>query len=54
MKKKIEEIIEWPEPQKGAGEELGPLAGVGMYMQYDIDRKKHREQLSDIVKMLEL
>ena len=48
----MEEILEWPEPQKGAGESIGPLAGVGMYMQYDADRKKHREQILDLITRL--
>ncbi len=48
----IGEIKEWPEPQEGAGEELGPLAGAGMYMQYEFDRKKHKEQLSDLEEKL--
>ena len=47
--KLLEEIKEWPKPQPGAGEGLGALAGVGMYAQYDIDRKKHREQIESII-----
>lgn len=46
-------IREWPEPQKGAGEGIGPLAGVGMYMQYDSDRKKHKEQIDDAIQVFE-
>ena len=50
--KLLEEIKEWPEPQPGAGEGLGPLAGVGMYAQYDIDCKKHREQIEETIRKI--
>ncbi len=46
--KMVEGVEEWPDPEPGAGTGLGPLAGVGMYAQYDIDRKKHKEQISDL------
>ena len=49
----IKEIIDWPDPQPGAGEGLGPLAGVGMYQQYDFDRQKHKQQMIDLIKRLE-
>ena len=45
-----EKFPNWPEPNKGAGEGLGPLAGVGMYMQYDEDRKlwvKNKQEIKD-------
>ena len=49
IKKEISQEFEkkfpnWPEPRKGAGEGIGPLAGVGMYMQYNEDRKKWEEE----------
>ena len=50
--KLLEEIKEWPEPQPGAGEGLGELAGVGMYMQYKEDRKKHKEQIEGIIQAI--
>ena len=40
---------EWPQPQKGAGEGLGALAGTGMYMQYDVDRNKRRKEITDLL-----
>ena len=50
----LKEIETWPEPQPGAGAELGALAGVGMYMQYDNDRKKHAEQIRHLIKSLKV
>ena len=49
----LEKIAPWPEPKEGAGQELGPLAGVGMYMQYDVDRKNHEKQISDLKSSIE-
>lgn len=52
-----EKFPTWAEPEPGAGEGLGPLAGVGMYMQYDIDRKRRDEEInhveSFIIKLVE-
>ena len=50
--KELEKIKEWPAPQSGAGEGLGPLAGVGMYHQYNFDRGKHREQIEELIKKI--
>lgn len=50
--KELEKIKEWLEPQPGAGEELGALAGVGMYLQYESDRKKHKEQIEELIKRI--
>ena len=50
--KLLEEMAIWPEPKPGAGEGLGPLAGTGMYLQYDVDRKKHKEQILKIIEYL--
>ena len=49
---KLKAIAVWPEPQSGAGEGMGALAGVGMYMQYDLDRKQHEEQIRALIKDL--
>lgn len=38
----------WLEPKPGAGKGLGALAGTGMYMQYDADRKKRDEEVAQI------
>lgn len=46
--KALEAIKEWPEPQPGAGEGLGPLAGTGMIMQYQADREKHKAQIGEV------
>src|ERR1051326_6988346 len=48
----LEEIATWDPPQAGAGRELGALAGVGMYMQYDADKQKHEKQIRDIIEKL--
>jgi hypothetical protein len=55
LKDEIEKLRtkRWPEPQPGAGKELGPLAGAGMYLQYDVDRKTHNEDLDELLKILE-
>ena len=50
--KELEKIKEWPEPQAGAGEGLGPLAGIGMYHQYEFDCKKHKEQIEELIKKI--
>lgn len=50
----LEAIKEWAEPQPGAGAEIGPLYGSGMYAQYDADRKKHREQIVSILQVAAL
>ena len=52
IEKNLQEIAIWPEPQPGAGEGLGALAGTGMYMQYDIDKKKHEGQIAKILENL--
>lgn len=48
----LESIENWPEPQAGAGQEIGALCGVGMYMQYAEDRKKHKKQIEDLKEKL--
>lgn len=48
----ISKLRNWPEPQEGAGEGIGPLAGMGMYMQYDGDRKKHAEDIDTLISLL--
>ena len=50
--KLLEAIMIWPNPQPGAGEGLGALAGTGMYLQYDIDKKKHKEEITKIIEYL--
>ena len=50
--KELEKIKEWSEPQDGAGEGLGALAGIGMYAQYDNDCKKHKEQIEELIKKI--
>lgn len=42
-----DEMEAWPEPYPGAGKEIGPLYGAGMYAQYDHDKKKHEAQISE-------
>lgn len=42
------EFPKWPESTPGAGEGIGPLAGVGMYMQYDADRRHRDEEIEKI------
>lgn len=44
----LSKIAVWEEPQAGAGEGMGALAGAGMYMQYTIDKKKHETQIADL------
>ena len=43
-----EKFPSWSDPQPGAGDGLGALAGTGMYMQYDADRKKRDEEIAEI------
>ena len=43
-----EKFPEWDEPKPGAGEGLGALAGTGMYMQYDADRKHRNEEMAHV------
>ncbi|MEK6884231.1 MAG: hypothetical protein AABY22_31665, partial [Nanoarchaeota archaeon] len=42
------EFPRWEEPISGAGEGIGPLAGIGMYLQYDADRKKRDKEIEVI------
>lgn len=49
----LKKIKKWLEPQPGAGKGIGPLAGVGMYMQYKWDRQKHEEQIEELIKKIE-
>ena len=49
----LKKIRDWPEPKPGAGEGLGPLAGMGMYLQYESDSKKHKEEIDAIISKLE-
>ena len=49
----LKKIRDWPEPKEGAGEGLGPLAGTGMYLQYESDSKKHEEEIDAIISKLE-
>ena len=44
----LEKIKVLPELEGGVCAELVPLAGVGMYLQYEIDQKKHAKQVSDL------
>lgn len=53
MKKMIRSIPPWPEPQPGAGEGMGPLAGAGMYMQYEEDRRKRDGDIAEIEVLLD-
>ena len=52
MLKALDEIAIWPEPQPGAGQEIGALFGAGMYQQYDSDREKHEQQIKEIKEKL--
>ncbi len=49
---KLEEIKVWPVPQPGAGQEIGALFGAGMYTQYDADKKKHEEQIVEVINLI--
>jgi len=53
IKKDLQEIAFWEEPQPGAGEGLGALAGVGMYHQYKVDRDKHEKQVAKVLENIE-
>jgi len=52
LEREVESRRYWPEPQSGAGKGLGPLAGVGMYMQYEMDKKKHEQQMEEIIEII--
>jgi len=49
----VDKVAIWPEPQPGAGQEIGALFGAGMYQQYDSDREKHEQQIKEIKNKLE-
>ena len=52
--KMLEPIRAWPEPQPAGREGLGLFVGrrIGMYMQYDADKKKHEGQIGDLLSRL--
>lgn len=49
LKEAVSSVEKWPEPKQGAGKEMGPLYSAGMYAQYDIDKKIHENNLSEIL-----
>lgn len=48
----LNKIAKWIDPQPGAGEEIGVLCGVGMYMQYNHDKKQHEDEIAEIINKL--
>lgn len=48
----LEAIAKWPDPQPGAGSEIGPLYGAGMYAQYAQDKKRHESEVASILKLI--
>ena len=52
VRRELERIAKWPEPERGAGREVGALYGAGMYAQYAIDRQRHESEIAAILKMV--